>query len=87
LWLYTAEMFQSDPLLDDLIARGIAVDTPALHEGWLATVTETLAMATLSLPDTDVEVVGGRDDIHTDDLGFLLAELQFMQRAYPGLQW
>lgn len=87
LWLYTAEMFQSDPLLDDLIARGIAVDTPALHEAWLATVSETLATATLSVPDTDVEVVGGRDGIHTDDLGFLLAELQFMQRAYPGLQW
>ena len=87
LWLYTAEMFQSDPLLDDLVAGGIAVDPSALREGWLATVTETLAMATLSVPDTDVEVVGGRDGIHTDDLGFLLAELQFMQRAYPGLQW
>jgi ring-1,2-phenylacetyl-CoA epoxidase subunit PaaC len=87
LWIYTDEMFERDALLDGLIASGIAVDPASLRSTWLETVTETLHAATLVLPESQVGVTGGRKGIHTDDLGFLLAEMQFMQRAYPGLQW
>ncbi len=87
LWIYTDEMFERDALLDGLIASGIAVDPASLRLTWLETVTETLHAATLTLPEPQGGVTGGREGIHTDDLGFLLAEMQFMQRAYPGLQW
>ena len=87
LWIYTDEMFERDALLDGLIASGIAVDPASLRSTWLETVTETLHAATLVLPEPQGGVTGGRKGIHTDDLGFLLAEMQFMQRAYPGLQW
>jgi len=87
LWIYTDEMFERDALLDGLIASGIAVDPASLRSTWLETVTETLHAATLVLPEPQGGVTGGRKGIHTDDLGFLLAEMQFIQRAYPGLQW
>ena len=87
LWIYTDEMFECDALLDGLIATGVAVNTASLRSEWLDTVTETLHAATLVIPEAQGGVTGGREGIHTDDLGFLLAEMQFMQRAYPGLQW
>ncbi len=80
-------MFESDGLVDELVATGIAVDPACCQAPWLAEVTETLGEARLPVPTTEVSVTGGREGIHTDALGFLLAELQFMQRAYPGLQW
>lgn len=87
LWIYTPEMFASDELVAELVAAGIAVDPQDCKAAWTETVTQTFAEAGLPLPASDVSVTGGRDGIHTDSLGFLLAELQFMQRAYPGLQW
>jgi len=87
LWIYTGELFETDSLVQDLVARGIAVDAAAMASTWHETVAETLQEATLVVPAGEVNVIGGRSGIHTDDLGFLLAELQFMQRAYPGLQW
>ncbi len=87
LWIYTGEMFETDQLIDELVALGVAVDTAELRRCWIETVSETLRAATLTPPTATADVSGGRRGIHTDDLGFLLAELQFMQRAYPGLQW
>jgi ring-1,2-phenylacetyl-CoA epoxidase subunit PaaC len=43
--------------------------------------------ATLDAPDSQWSIRGGREGMHTEHLGYLLAELQFMQRAYPGLEW
>lgn len=87
LWGYTNEMFEVDALTATLIEAGIAVDTEVLRAPWFESVSEVLTEATLTVPNTDWSVEGGRRGIHTDDLGFLLAELQFMQRAYPGLRW
>jgi ring-1,2-phenylacetyl-CoA epoxidase subunit PaaC len=87
LWGYTNEMFEVDALTATLVEAGIAVDTEALRAPWFESVSEVLTEATLAVPNTDWSVEGGRRGIHTDDLGFLLAELQFMQRAYPGLRW
>jgi ring-1,2-phenylacetyl-CoA epoxidase subunit PaaC len=87
LWIYTDEMFECDDLVNDLVVAGVAVNTSSLRSTWLETVTETLRTATLAVPESQGGVTGGRVGIHTDDLGFILAEMQFMQRAYPGLQW
>lgn len=87
LWGYTEEIFEVDAITAALIAEGVAVDPAVLRKEWHAAVSRVMAEANLSQPSLGWSVEGGRRGIHTDDLGFLLAELQFMQRAYPGLQW
>ena len=58
-----------------------------LKDGWTADMTPILDQARLAMPDLDFAHTGGRQGVHTEDMGFLLAELQYVQRAYPGLEW
>ena len=87
LWGYTPELFALDALEQGLVAAGIGVDAATLRAAWEQAVSATLAEATLQQPAGDWEVSGGRRGLHTESLGHMLSELQFMQRAYPGLQW
>ncbi len=87
LWGYTPELFEVDENEQRLINEGIAVDRPALKENWAFYVQSLLNEATLDTPDSQWSIRGGRAGIHTEHLGYLLAEMQFMQRAYPGLEW
>jgi ring-1,2-phenylacetyl-CoA epoxidase subunit PaaC len=87
LWGYVPEMFEMDELEQELADAGIAVDAAALRDGWERTVRATLAEATLEEPAGDWSVSGGRRGIHTEALGHMLSDMQFVQRAYPGLQW
>jgi len=87
LWGYFPEMFQMEALELRLLDQGIAVDRRALRETWDTLFDDTLAEATLSRPQSEWQVAGGRAGNHTEHLGFLLAEMQFLQRAYPGLEW
>ena len=87
IWGYTQEMFEVDALEERLIKAGIAVDVAALRQAWSSSVSETLAQATIEQPRDDWSVSGGRRGIHTEDLGHMLSELQFLQRAYPAQQW
>ena len=87
LWGYTPELFALDALEQGLVAAGIGVDAATLRAAWEQAVSATLAEATLQQPAGDWEVSGGRRGIHTESLGHMLSELQFMQRAYPGLRW
>ena len=88
LWMYTGEMFQPDAVDEVLEAQGVATDVAALREPWLAQLRHTLAEATLTLPAPEAWMQkGGKQGRHGEHLGFLLAEMQFLQRAYPGVQW
>ena len=87
LWTYTGEMFETDAALDDLAARRIAVDPSRLRAGWGATVEEVLRRATLDKPPDGWMQSGGRLGRHSEHLGYVLAELQFLQRSYPGATW
>ena len=91
LWTYTGEMFAADAVEAALIERGIAADARMLREPWLASVRAVLEEATLTLPTAawmqGADGRGGKQGIHTEHLGHMLAEMQFLQRAYPGLQW
>lgn len=87
LWGFTHELFVMDELEQRLADEGIAVDRAELRDGWRAQVEQVLAEATLSIPQNEWQVSGGREGMHTEHLGHLLSDLQFMQRAYPGLQW
>ena len=87
LWMYTGEMFEADATDAAMAAAGLAPDPAALREPWAAHVGATLAEATLSVPAAGWMQRGGRRGVHTEHLGYLLAEMQFLQRAYPGAKW
>lgn len=87
LWPFTAEMFLWADVDRDMHERGIGADLDALQESWQRRVRAVLAEATLEIPDAQRTAKGGRQGLHTEHMGFLLAEMQFLQRAYPGLQW
>lgn len=91
LWPYTGEMFAADALEQALAASGIIPALDALHAPWHAGVAAVVTEATLSLPATGwMQGAGGRggkQGVHTEHLGHLLAQMQFLQRAYPGATW
>jgi len=87
LWGYAAELFDISTDEMELVRSGIAVDRSLLKTAWKKSISETLAAATLKLPADDWAIGGGRDGQHSEHLGFLLAEMQILQRSYPGQQW
>lgn len=87
LWGYTQEMFNLDLLEQELVTQGIAVNTLDIKSKWESKITEVLHKATLNIPDNNWNVSGGREGYHTEHLGHLLSELQYMQRTYPDSKW
>ncbi|WP_425071690.1 1,2-phenylacetyl-CoA epoxidase subunit PaaC [Sagittula sp. S175] len=88
LWPYTGEMFTSDAVDDAMAEAGIAPSLADIRTRWEAIVTETLDEATLTRPERRFDVhTGGKQGRHTEHLGYILAEMQFLQRAYPGAEW
>jgi ring-1,2-phenylacetyl-CoA epoxidase subunit PaaC len=87
VWPYVAELFESDDLVRQLAADGVAVDPGTLREPVLGYVDSVLAEATLDRPETDVRHTGGRRGIHTEHFGYLLAEMQYLARSHPGARW
>jgi ring-1,2-phenylacetyl-CoA epoxidase subunit PaaC len=90
-WPYTGEMFAPDAAELELVDTGIAADVRALEAPWREQIEPVLAEATLTAPANvwmqGLPAKGGRQGMHTEHLGYLLAEMQFLQRAYPGAQW
>ena len=70
-----------------LIEAGVAVDPAGIRPLWLDTVDRVFADALLNRPKDGWMQTGGRRGEHSEHLGHLLADLQFMQRAYPGSTW
>ena len=88
LWVYTGELFVMPPETKALAAAGTVVDTATLRQLWTDIITEVLRKATLDVPPTGTWVQqGGKEGRHTEHLGYILAELQYMQRSYPGMKW
>ena len=91
LWTYTGEMFMVDATDLALIDAGVAADVRALEATWRRTVEAVCAEATLVIPTVAFmqggRERGGRQGVHTEHLGHLLAEMQHLQRAHPGATW
>jgi ring-1,2-phenylacetyl-CoA epoxidase subunit PaaC len=87
LWRYTDELFFTNEVDADLRSKGVVFSSEELKATWSETVKEVLAQATLSIPDNGWQHDGGRRGLHSEHLGYILAELQYMQRAYPGMEW
>ena len=87
LWRFTGELFHSDDVERRLAEQGIAVNPESLQAPWLQIVQQVLQDATLQLPEEEAYRHGGKQGKHTEHLGFMLAEMQFLQRAYPSCRW
>ena len=87
LWDYTGEMFISDEVDEVLSAEGVAPNAASMKAEWEELVGRILNDATLTIPDSSYAHQGGKFGVHTEHLGFILADMQFLQRAYPGASW
>jgi ring-1,2-phenylacetyl-CoA epoxidase subunit PaaC len=87
LWMYAGELFAMSDGELTLAARRIAVDRSAIKPSWDGTIDRVLAEATLARPQDGWMQAGGRSGRHTEHLGRLLAEMQVLHRAHPGVTW
>lgn len=87
LWRFTHEMFVASPAEQEAVALGIAPDPASLATGWSSRVDEVLKQATLKKPADVAYSWHGKRGQHSEHLSRLLAEMQYMQRTYPGAQW
>ena len=86
LWGYTPELFRMDAVDEAMLAAGVGADLAAVQPRWDARIDSVLAQATLTRP-TGVIQSNGKQGVHSEYLGHILAEMQFLQRAYPGMEW
>lgn len=86
-WAFVNEFWEVDNVMQDVISDHICPDPRSIEGAWLERVKEVLAEATLTLPDYEPFQTGGRRGIHTENLGHMLGEMQFLQRAYPNSNW
>ncbi len=87
LWDYIGEMTTMNETDRLMLAEGVGVDLNKIRTAYFHKVKEILAEATLNIPEEEPFQKGGKDGLHSEHLGHLLTELQWMQRAYPGAQW
>jgi ring-1,2-phenylacetyl-CoA epoxidase subunit PaaC len=87
MWRFADELFEMDEVDAAAIRAGVGVDKVALRPVWDARIDAVLAEATLVRPAARRPVLGGRMGRHSEHLGHLLSEMQFLQRAYPGATW
>jgi len=84
---YTEELFEVDDERQRGIDQGIFPDHATLKAQWRETIDAIFVQAKLSTPDVGYPQTGGRKGLHTEDFGMLLAQLQYLPRAYPGASW
>jgi len=87
LWMFTGEFFEMNEVDEVLLKEKIAVDLSKIKLLWEKKVSEVLKNATLVKPESAWMQTGSRKGLHTEHLGFLLAEMQYLPRAYPDAKW
>jgi ring-1,2-phenylacetyl-CoA epoxidase subunit PaaC len=87
LWPWTGELAWQDDIDAELRKSGVAPDLEALRAPWEALVRDVATRATLTIPDGPMRMSRGRQGLHTEHLGHMLAEMQIVARSHPGAQW
>ncbi len=87
LWRFTGEFFEMNEVDEMLIADGIAVDLKALQPLWESKVRQHLVVCNLQIPDNTFMQSGSRRACHTEQLGYILAEMQHLPRMHPTAKW
>jgi ring-1,2-phenylacetyl-CoA epoxidase subunit PaaC len=86
-WAFTGELFIASPADQAALAAGIGPDPATIKPLWEARVAEIFAEAGMTTPAAKWMQQGGKTGLHSEHLGYILAEMQYMQRAYPGMEW
>jgi ring-1,2-phenylacetyl-CoA epoxidase subunit PaaC len=87
LWMYTGEMFIPVPYEIEAARKGTGFDSSLLKTKWELKVKEIFSEATLPYPDKVYNQTGGKEGKHTEQLGYILAEMQYIQRTFPDSEW
>jgi len=87
LWAYTGEMFVPADYEVEAAKMGIGIDSASLKEEWINKIEPVFSEATLPVPEKIFMQLGGKSGVHTEYLGYILTDLQYLQRVYPGAQW
>jgi len=87
LWCYSGEMFEPAGYEAAAAENSVGIDVRLLKDEWLKIVKGVFDEATLAIPENVFMQTGGKNGIHTEQMGFILAELQYVQRAYPNSTW
>jgi len=87
LWKYSKEFFNENDTDREMLKIGVAVDLIRIKESWRQKVKEIFYMAHLLIPQNDYQVVGGKSGIHTEHMGKILTEMQFLPSKYPDAKW
>ncbi|MBS1636722.1 MAG: phenylacetate-CoA oxygenase subunit PaaC [Bacteroidetes bacterium] len=87
IWMFTGELFEMDETDQVLLKAGIAADMTLIKPLWYNHLKQVTTEAGLKLPEDAYMQSGSRKGIHTEYLGHILSEMQYLQRAYPTAQW
>jgi len=87
IWRFTGEFFEMDEIDKILLKEGVAIDATKLKKQWDIIINDCLNEANLKRPEDSFMMSGGKTGLHSEKLGFILAEMQFLQRAYPDAKW
>ncbi|MCC6372043.1 MAG: phenylacetate-CoA oxygenase subunit PaaC [Bacteroidia bacterium] len=87
VWAFTEELFEMNEVDEVLLKEGIAVDLSALKPLWLKEITELLDKANVQIPEGVYMQKGSRKGIHSEHLGYILAEMQSLPRMHPNAKW
>jgi ring-1,2-phenylacetyl-CoA epoxidase subunit PaaC len=87
LWIFTDELFHQTEADKAIVANGIGVDVTLLKANYFNKANTILEEATLQMPTIEYFQKGGKQGIHSEHMGYILTEMQYMQRAYPNMNW
>ena len=87
LWAYTDELFDQSEADKFMIIKEIGVDTSKFKEAYYEEVSTLLKAATIEVPERKYFIKGGKKGIHSEHMGYILADMQYMQRTYPNMEW
>jgi len=87
LWVFTQALFETSQSDKEVIERGQGVDPHIFKAKYYDALKNVLTEAKLKIPETKYFQEGGKDGIHSEYMGYILAEMQYMQRAYPDMKW
>ncbi len=87
LWVYTDELFHQTDADKEMVSQGIGVDVTLLKANYYKKVSAILEEATLQTPTIEYFQKGGKQGVHSEYMGFILSDLQYMQRTYPNMTW
>lgn len=87
LWRYTPELFAADAVDEAAHASGLGPRWADVRDAWTAEMADILAAASLPVPQATAFVSTGRQGVHSEHMGFILTEMQYLQRSFPGGAW